>query len=224
MEISNKEAIKGKDVSFDKELCLGPKGVPQEKDGVDGLTGDDTGVSIASSCQWSATDYEWKDGYSTCTATKTCSNNVDHKGTKEGKVTSHYEKPTKDEPGKTVYTATFEDKVFDDQTAEVENPSDPALGYDLYVWGDPVTAENQGDVRGDKTVTYDPVQNILKLNVFTAEVQFNKIFFDRHIFQPEYKSQMCSFYNIFISLPPFFKRLILFYIIPRYISLAVVFF
>ena len=164
MEISNKEAIKGKDVSFDKELCLGPKGVPQEKDGVDGLTGDDMGVSIASSCQWSATDYEWKDGYSTCTATKTCSNNVDHKGTKEGKVTSHYEKPTKDEPGKTVYTATFEDKVFDDQTAEVENPSDPALGYDLYVWGDPVTAENQGDVLGDKTVTYDPVQNILKLN------------------------------------------------------------
>ena len=164
MEISNKEAIKGKDVSFDKELCLGPKGVPQEKDGVDGLTGDDMGVSIASSCQWSATDYEWSDDYSTCTATKTCSNNVDHKGTKEGKVTSHYEKPTKDEPGKTVYTATFEDKVFDDQTAEVENPSDPALGYDLYVWGDPVTAENQGDVLGDKTVTYDPVQNILKLN------------------------------------------------------------
>ena len=164
MEISNKEAIKGKDVSFDKELCLGPKGVPQEKDGVDGLTGDDMGVSIASSCQWSATDYEWKDGYSTCMATKTCSNNSDHKDTENGTVTSHYEEPTKDEPGKTVYTATFKDKVFEDQTAEVENPSEPALGYDLYVWGDPVTAENQGDVLGDKTVTYDPVQNILKLN------------------------------------------------------------
>ena len=164
MEISNKEAIKGKDVSFDKELCLGPKGVPQEKDGVDGLTGDDMGVSIASSCQWSATDYEWSDDYSTCTATKTCSNNSDHTDTENGTVTSHYEEPTKDEPGKTVYTATFKDKVFEDQTAEVENPSDPALGYDLYVWGDPVTAENQGDVLGDKTVTYDPVQNILKLN------------------------------------------------------------
>ena len=164
MEISNKEAIKGKDVSFDKELCLGPKGVSQEKDGVDVLTGDEMGVLIASSCQWSATDYEWSDDHSTCTATKTCSNNVDHTDTEEGTVTSHYEKPTKDEPGKTVYTATFKDEVFDDQTAEVENPSEPALGYDLYVRGDPVTAENQGDVLGDKTVTYDPVQNILKLN------------------------------------------------------------
>ena len=163
MIISNQEAVSGKDISFDEELCLGPLGVSVIPGG-HGLTGNEQGVSIASSHQWSATVYEWSDDYSTCTATKTCSNNVDHTDTEEGTVTSHYEEPTKDEPGKTVYTATFKDKVFEDQTAEVENPSEPALGYDLYVWGDPVTDVNQGDVLGDKTVTYDPDQNILKLN------------------------------------------------------------
>ena len=165
LRISNPNAIIGKDVDLDEKLCVGPEGVIQNEHGITVGTGDEPlGVSIASSHQWSATDYVWSDDYSSCTATKHCTNNSEHTGTGEGTVTSHYEEPTEDEPGKTVYTATFEDKVFEDQTAEVEDPSNPALGYDLYVWGDPVTDENQDDVIGDKTVTYDPEQNILKLN------------------------------------------------------------
>ena len=163
LRITNPKAITGKDVRFDEGLCLGPEEVEVIPGGY-GLEGPEMGVVIASSHQWSMTSYEWSEDYSSCTATKNCSNNGNHKGSEEGKVTSHYEEPTKDEPGKTVYTATFEDEVYEVPPMEVDDPEKPALGYDLYVWGDPVTAENQGDVLGDKTVTYDPVQNILKLN------------------------------------------------------------
>ena len=85
MIITNQEAITGKDVSFDEELCLGPLGVSVIPGGY-GLTGDEMGVSIASSHQWGPLDYEWSDDYSTCTATKCCSNNVDHKETEEGSL------------------------------------------------------------------------------------------------------------------------------------------
>ena len=163
MIITNKDAITGKDVSFDEELCLGDSPEVYVIPGGHGLVGDDMGVSIASSHQWGPLDYEWSDDYSTCTATKCCSNNVDHKETEEGKVTIEVLEPTSTEPGKTVYTATFEDEVFEDQVVEFEDPDKPAIGYGLFVEGVNVTEENYKDVLGDNTAIYDPDQKILTL-------------------------------------------------------------
>ena len=163
MTISNQEAITGKDISFDEELCPGPQGIYVIPGG-HGLTGDDSGVTIASSHQWSPLDYEWSKDYSTCTATKNCSNNVDHKDSEEGKVTSEVVPPTATEPGKTIYTATFEDEVYDDQTMEVDDPEKPALGYRIFVEGVLVTEDNKNDILGDNTIAYDPDKNVLKLN------------------------------------------------------------
>ncbi|MBO7196961.1 MAG: hypothetical protein J6V80_06560, partial [Clostridia bacterium] len=73
-------------------------------------------------------DYAWSDDNSICTATRVCANDAGHVETETvNAVGNEVAAPTCEEDGKTVYTATFENEAFADQTKEV---TIGALGHD----------------------------------------------------------------------------------------------
>ncbi len=124
MIITNKDAITGKDVSFDEELCLGPEGVYV----IPGGTGFscESGIVIASSHDWKQPTYSWKDDYSEVSAECVCKNN---KGHMEQETVTTTKKATKEATceaaGESTYTAVFESEAFTKQTKTVKTAARP---------------------------------------------------------------------------------------------------
>lgn len=83
---------------------------------------------------WGEPVYEWADDNSTCTASRVCRNNPDHVAV-ETAETSYAVKipPTETTPGVGVYTAEFENALFETQTKEIELPklSVPSVSGEL---------------------------------------------------------------------------------------------
>lgn len=146
MIITNQEAITGKDVSFDEELCLGPEGVSV----IPGGTGFscESGIVIASSHDWNQPTYSWKDDYSEVTAESVCKNNESHVVEETVNPTKTVtKKATCKDAGKLTYTASFESEAFTEQTKEVRQA---ALGH---LWGAPVFSWSDGNTKAVATIT-----------------------------------------------------------------------
>ncbi|MBP5654305.1 MAG: S-layer homology domain-containing protein, partial [Clostridiales bacterium] len=91
--------------------------------------------------------YEWSKDNSECTATRVCANDPSHVETETVKATSEVTKQaTCEEDGETVYTAVFENPVFETQTTKASIPA--KTGHD---WGE-VTYEWSAD-NGKVTAT-----------------------------------------------------------------------
>ena len=79
---------------------------------------------------WGAATYVWAEDKSTCTATRVCANDPDHKETETVNSTSEVTTPaTCEANGVTIYTATFTNEAFVQQTTTVPAPA--ANGHTL---------------------------------------------------------------------------------------------
>ena len=77
---------------------------------------------------WNEPSYQWANDYSTCTATRTCKNG-DHPETETVNATKKVIDPTCKEDGKIIYTATFQNPAFKEQTKTVKG--EPTTGHNL---------------------------------------------------------------------------------------------
>ncbi|MBQ7600056.1 MAG: hypothetical protein IJU57_05220, partial [Clostridia bacterium] len=76
-----------------------------------------TGTALGHS--WGEPTYDWAADNSTVTATRTCTRDASHTETETVNTTSNTTDPTCTEAGETVYTATFENEGFTEQTKHV---------------------------------------------------------------------------------------------------------
>ena len=90
-------------------------------------------VLAATDHDWNAPTYEWSADRSTCTAVRTCKNDITHIETETSDVASRKVKdPTCEEKGETLYTAEFTNTIFEKQ--ELTEANIAALEHD---WNTP---------------------------------------------------------------------------------------
>ncbi len=114
---------------------------------------------------WGEPAYTW-DG-NACTATSICGNNAEHELTETVTATSQVTTPaTCTEAGETTYTATFENELFETQTA---TEAIPATGHD---WGTPVYtwSENLDKVVAVVICSNNPGHVIVETATVTKDV------------------------------------------------------
>ncbi len=88
---------------------------------------------------WGEPVYTWSEDGKTCTATRTCKNDLSHTETATGTITGEQTKaPTETEPGETTYTAAFEESWATAQTKVIADI--PATGSEWnapeYEWSE----------------------------------------------------------------------------------------
>ena len=81
---------------------------------------------------WGEPSYTWAEGSSVVNAQRVCANDASHVETESRAVSTVTIEATCTEPGTTIYTATFTNAAFAEQSKTVEDS--PALGHD---WGEP---------------------------------------------------------------------------------------
>ena len=81
---------------------------------------------------WGEPSYTWAEGNGVVNAERVCANDASHVDTESRATSSVTIEATCTEPGTTIYTATFTNAAFAEQSKTVEDS--PALGHD---WGEP---------------------------------------------------------------------------------------
>ncbi len=84
--------------------------------------------------KWTTPTYSWNEDYTECVATRTCGNDETHVESENGVVRNSTTNATCTENGKIVYTATFNNSVFEMQTFEDLIVS-KGHNYDETTWG-----------------------------------------------------------------------------------------
>ncbi|MBQ1386756.1 MAG: hypothetical protein IIY75_08150, partial [Erysipelotrichales bacterium] len=108
--------------------------------------------------------YEWSEDNKTVTAKAVCENNEEHVVTETVNVTVAETPATCEEAGKTVYTATFENELFEPQTKE---EAIPATGHK---WGEPTwTWADDASSAKAKFVCENEATHVKELNATIEE-------------------------------------------------------
>ena len=119
--------------------------------------------------EWGEAEYTWSENNSTVTATRVCTHDTGHIETETVSAVVTTMDPTCEEPGKTVYTATFENPAFAVQTKEV---TIPALGH---IWGEVeyVWSEDNSTVTATRVCTR--TEGEIHVETETAETEMTVV-------------------------------------------------